>query len=763
MSKNAEKFQQMLAQSEELRERIQGAAASYDGSKNDDRAAYEAIVVPVARSVGIELSYDEALEVVLDGYELTEDELEMIAGGAGVLYHRLVSGAIAATLILGSVPMRAFAQDSSSGSTTTGAQVEQIVDQAALDAISYAPNFSAADIAVPEGVAATPNGIEATSAEGQEMLALSTDNDKRWSKAGDYLNYTVEALGYVDKDAQKVAEFGKVIFSAIKGGVTGNYGNVIYNGAKLLRLLGIVGGTDEPQEKDISNKELQQDIKQLNDMVSGMSAKLDEVLQKEDRNRLTTFDNAVSVLAMDCTRAEAMFKRADELAKSRGLDASSENKDPGELVLPPMPELPPMPTTPNEPEKPQLPAEPSAPVLPAEPVQPEPLWEGASAEDAYLHGMMVKKWEQEHSSWQAECDRLNTEYEQAKVNWQAECDRLNAEYEQKLTEYQNFNLDDATQKWKEECERITKPWGEECDRLRKEHETKVAAHDKDYTATLIDLMREEERTGKDANFTNFTALMDRIDTNFSLVAAECAKSAAFNPISAFDSYWDLYFNWRTQGYYLRSAYRTNIQYQLKRSYALLALRYGLTSQQGGGDSNVHAGLTDSMAAALNGIDAIPAGQSPADVAATRPNGDRIKEINIYCNTLKQNVRLISATSRPGGIKASDQQIKDYASRLHGRTVQQDLELAGITAKVLSPTEHYYAVNYNTDECLGISFGSRRTEKDRLDTCYSKVLMWNGTIKEIKTLDGLARSPRTRNEQLHLVWEGRMKGVLDLVG
>ena len=49
----------------------------------------------------MEFTYEEACEAALDSRELTDDELELVAGGAGAMYRRLVSGALAATLAFG--------------------------------------------------------------------------------------------------------------------------------------------------------------------------------------------------------------------------------------------------------------------------------------------------------------------------------------------------------------------------------------------------------------------------------------------------------------------------------------------------------------------------------------------------------------------------------------------------------------------------------------------------------------------------------------
>ena len=146
MNKNVEKFQQMLSADEDLRNKIQAAADAYNGSKADDRAVFENIILPVARSVGVEFTYEEVREAVVDGRDLTDDELELVAGGVGTMYHRLVSGMLAATLVFGSIPVRAFAKQSGSGSGAK-AQTEQVVELGGPEASNEASTEAATEAA----------------------------------------------------------------------------------------------------------------------------------------------------------------------------------------------------------------------------------------------------------------------------------------------------------------------------------------------------------------------------------------------------------------------------------------------------------------------------------------------------------------------------------------------------------------------------------------------------------------------------------------
>ena len=91
LHENARKFKELLVSDEELRAKLQEAAASFTGNRDDDRDVFEKVVVPFARSAGIELSYDEVRAAQLESRELTDEELELVAEGAGVMWQRIVA------------------------------------------------------------------------------------------------------------------------------------------------------------------------------------------------------------------------------------------------------------------------------------------------------------------------------------------------------------------------------------------------------------------------------------------------------------------------------------------------------------------------------------------------------------------------------------------------------------------------------------------------------------------------------------------------
>ncbi len=84
MSKeNVIKFEEKVMQEKELQEKLEAAAKAYEGDKTDEKAVFEAVIVPVAKEAGLEFTYEEAIETkkeVQEG-EIDLKEMKAVAGG----------------------------------------------------------------------------------------------------------------------------------------------------------------------------------------------------------------------------------------------------------------------------------------------------------------------------------------------------------------------------------------------------------------------------------------------------------------------------------------------------------------------------------------------------------------------------------------------------------------------------------------------------------------------------------------------------------
>ncbi len=89
---NVKKFYEQLNGDEELQKKIKALADSYTGDKSDEKAAFEAVIAPVAKEAGYEFTYEEAIEAAKEAAEgeIPDDEAEAVAGGKA--YCLLIGG-----------------------------------------------------------------------------------------------------------------------------------------------------------------------------------------------------------------------------------------------------------------------------------------------------------------------------------------------------------------------------------------------------------------------------------------------------------------------------------------------------------------------------------------------------------------------------------------------------------------------------------------------------------------------------------------------
>ncbi len=160
MSDNPIRFKQLLETTPALKAELQEAARSYEGDRTDDRAVFDAVIAPLAASLGVPFTYGEALEAIREVRELSDEELEGMVGGLGIWY-RIVTGTLVATLAVGTAPAAALASsDDFFNPATTYQQYldnglpdhDDVEDTRAMaeDASDCLPSFSIEDIASPE-------------------------------------------------------------------------------------------------------------------------------------------------------------------------------------------------------------------------------------------------------------------------------------------------------------------------------------------------------------------------------------------------------------------------------------------------------------------------------------------------------------------------------------------------------------------------------------------------------------------------------------
>ena len=256
------------------------------------------------------------------------------------------------------------------------------------------------------------------------------------------------------------------------------------------------------------------------------------------------------------------------------------------------------------------------------------------------------------------------------------------------------------------------------------------AERQEYIGKLIATMKEQQGSNPDLN--NFDGLMTDLTNNYVLVAGELGKTNDFSPLKAYDNYWNMYFNWETQGYALREAYRGNAEFQVKRAYALIALYYNIGTANTASTYEQYGTL---LANALDAIENNGPGVSPQVVSdnifpyasgymmETYDPEDTESFIKkktyleyrqrVYSSTFGQtlsSINFVRGDLMDDMVKARDAMVPKgtvdkYIEKLHGRTVLEDLSLAGVWPV-------YFYDTFELNGGLGFNFKS----KDKKEYC-----------------------------------------------
>ena len=208
----------------------------------------------------------------------------------------------------------------------------------------------------------------------------------------------------------------------------------------------------------------------------------------------------------------------------------------------------------------------------------------------------------------------------------------------------------------------------------------------DYIGKLNAYISEQQNSNP--NFKNFEGLMSDLTNNYTLVSGELAKTKDFSPLTAYDNYWNMYFNWESQGYSLREAYRGNAMFQVKRGYAIIAMYYNIGA---GNTVNIYQKYGQMLRDSLDAIEQNGPGVSPQVVADNwvENSQDQISynlnlENGLYSGTFNKRMYALYYSSglhfgeeTKNGVNVSTGLVEKYVSKLHGRSLNDDLLLAGI--------------------------------------------------------------------------------------
>ena len=235
-----------------------------------------------------------------------------------------------------------------------------------------------------------------------------------------------------------------------------------------------------------------------------------------------------------------------------------------------------------------------------------------------------------------------------------------------------------------------------------------AEEEQAYTAKLIAFIQENESTNPDLK--DFTKTMDDLKQNYVNVAGELGKPKDFSPLTAYDNYWNLYFNFESQGYSLRAAYRANAEFEIKRAYSLISLYYNIGT---GNTAVTYQEYGQLLANALTAIEENGPGISPEAAS---------QQESMYCYGLEKNVKSIEIVNNPLDFdydksKVGERQLSQYLEKMHGRTPQQDLELAG-----LWKDDYLHGASKDTK---GLAYNYREDDAE----IKADIITWDGELKK----------------------------------
>jgi hypothetical protein len=235
----------------------------------------------------------------------------------------------------------------------------------------------------------------------------------------------------------------------------------------------------------------------------------------------------------------------------------------------------------------------------------------------------------------------------------------------------------------------------------------------DYNYELKTYIKGLEATGgrKNSSFEGFTGYADSLAKDFILVAGEVSKKET-NPILTYDKYWNLYFNFDSEAYYLKRAYRSDIEYELKRAFNLVEMYYNVYDPYTKGN---YSEYDTQFFAALDRLGQLDPGVSPEDVRSAITHW---KSFNVHSSTLGCDVLNIGASYNSQGNSIATGLLDRYIEKLHGKSVYDDLDLAGFFNGDSLNMRHTSGViigidpkwwghpDFYTNQCHGIGFNCK---------------------------------------------------------
>ena len=101
---NIIKFEEAVRNNKDLQAKLENATKAYTGDKTDEKAVFDAIIVPIANEEGLPFTFEEAIDLKKESAdeEIDLDDMTAVAGGTCGVYKDFDGqGAYAFCLLIG--------------------------------------------------------------------------------------------------------------------------------------------------------------------------------------------------------------------------------------------------------------------------------------------------------------------------------------------------------------------------------------------------------------------------------------------------------------------------------------------------------------------------------------------------------------------------------------------------------------------------------------------------------------------------------------
>lgn len=199
-----------------------------------------------------------------------------------------------------------------------------------------------------------------------------------------------------------------------------------------------------------------------------------------------------------------------------------------------------------------------------------------------------------------------------------------------------------------------------------------------YIKALVQAITAAERSGN-TTYKGFSEAYRQLENTYRTVASQVTKTNDQNPMALYDKLCSLVFNFDTSAYNVRTAQRLNIQHNMEKAFGNIAIYYGYDTNNS---------LLKSARASLNSFEQLintdtSNNKSVGKFAVVKDTSDKAYSYVLGIN-LKRSNNLMYGTFKPGyafknkNMDFSEDERNEFVSRMNGRTLDEEMALAGFT-------------------------------------------------------------------------------------